>query len=325
MHSVLVTGIAGFIANETARQLLADGVHVVGVDNMNDYYDPRLKEHRIESLKKTHDFEFHRVDIEDKLALRTLFQKHKFDTVFNLAARAGVRYSLIDPHVYFTTNAMGTLNLLDLMRDFSVPKIILASTSSLYAGEKMPFSEDLPVNRPISPYAASKKAAEQICYTYTFHYGIDCSVVRYFTVYGPAGRPDMSIFRFVQWIDQGLPVEVYGDGTQTRDFTFVTDIAEGTRLAAKPVGYEIFNLGGGRTPVALNQIINWIEEGLGKKANVVHRPSQKADLIDTQADTRKARDLLGWSSKVDVEEGISRTLEWYKQNRSWILQLKSKA
>lgn len=317
MKKVLVTGAAGFIASEVTRQLLKAGVEVVGVDNMNDYYDPRLKEHRLELLRRSFDFEFQQVDIEDFNGLSKLFEKHRFDAVVNLAARAGVRYSLVNPNIYFTTNTMGTLNLLNLMRDHKVTKIVLASTSSLYAGEPLPFSEEAPVNRPISPYAASKKAAEQICYTYNYHYGIDCTVVRYFTVYGPAGRPDMSIFRFIKWIDQGQPLIVYGDGEQSRDFTYVEDIARGTISAIKPVGYEIINLGGGKSPVTLNQVIAWIEEGLGKKARVDRRPLQKADLTETQADIRKADRLLNWTPEIDFRAGLQRSIDWYLENRNF--------
>lgn len=317
MKKVLVTGIAGFIAAETARQLLQTGVEVVGVDNMNDYYDPRLKQHRLDQLKKDFAFEFHALDIEDRPALAKLFDRHRFDAVLNLAARAGVRYSLVNPEVYFTTNVMGTLNLLELMRKSGVPKIVLASTSSLYAGEPMPFSEEAPVNKPISPYAASKKAAEQLCYTYGFHYGLDVSVVRYFTVYGPACRPDMSILRFIQWIDQGRPVVVFGDGEQSRDFTYVEDIARGTILATKPMGYEIINLGGGRSPFTLNQMIRWIEEGLGKNAEVVHKSVQKADMADTQADIRKAERLLNWRPAVGFQEGLQRTIAWYLEHHKF--------
>jgi UDP-glucuronate 4-epimerase len=321
MKKALVTGMSGFIASETARQLLQAGVEVVGVDNMNDYYDPRLKQHRLDQLAREFSFEFHKLDIENSDALENVFRSHRFDCVFNLAARAGVRYSLVDPKVYFTTNMMGTLNLLELMRKYSVPKIVLASTSSLYAGESLPFSEEAPVNRPISPYAASKKAAEQICYTYGYHFGLDCTVVRYFTVYGPAGRPDMSVFRFIKWVDEGQPLIIYGDGEQSRDFTFVEDIARGTVAAAKPFGYEIINLGGGKQPVTLKQIVRWIEEGLGKTAKLVHKPAQKADLTDTQANIDKAKRLLGWTPEIEVREGLRRTIAWYLENRAFVSQL----
>ena len=230
---ILLTGAAGFIGWETAKRLLSGGKRVLGVDNLNDYYDVGLKEYRLEDLKGREKFSFYRADIEDLQALEDIFRGNRIDAVVNLAARAGVRYSIENPFVYMTTNAYGTLNLLELMRKYGVKKIVLASTSSLYAGQKMPFSEELPVNTPISPYAASKKAAEVMAYSYHYLFGIDVSVLRYFTVYGPAGRPDMSLFRFIKWIDVGDELVLYGDGSQSRDFTFVSDIAEGTIRALK--------------------------------------------------------------------------------------------
>ena len=188
--------------------------------------------------------------------LDALFEAHKFASVLNLAARAGVRYSMENPHVYMTTNANGTLNLLEAMRRKEISKMVLASTSSLYAGQEMPFVETLPVNTPISPYAASKKAAEVMAYSYHNLYGLDISVVRYFTVFGPCGRPDMSIFRFIEWVEKGLPIELFGDGEQSRDFSYVDDIARGTIAAQKEVGYEIINLGGGNNP-GFDQSSHW--------------------------------------------------------------------
>lgn len=313
MKKVLVTGVAGFIANKTAEQLLEAGVEVVGVDNLNDYYDVRLKEFRLEQLRHFKNFTFIKADIENKEALKQIFLKHKFDVVFNLAARAGVRYSMENPEIYMTTNAMGTLYLMDLMRDHQVKKLVLASTSSLYAGQQMPFSETLAVNTPISPYAASKKAAEVMAYSYHFLYGLDVSVVRYFTVYGPAGRPDMSIFRFVRWIKEGKPLELFGDGTQSRDFTYVDDIARGTIAAAKDIGYEIINLGGGQNPISLQKIISSLETLIGKKANIQNFDFHKADIKETWADISKAERLLGWKPQVSIDEGLKRTVEAFKQ------------
>ena len=315
MARILLTGAAGFIGFQTARQLLARGDLVVGVDNLNDYYDVRLKEHRLDLLCGRPGFSFQRLDIEDRAAVEGVVAGAGFDAVINLAARAGVRYSMENPFVYLATNALGTLNLLEAMRAHGVPKLVLASTSSLYAGQPMPFHEELPVNTPISPYAASKKAAEVMAYSYRFLYGIDVTVVRYFTVYGPAGRPDMSLFRFVRWIDEGTPIELFGDGTQTRDFTFVDDIASGTIAALAPVGYEIVNLGGGREPTSLNDVIATIERRLGKKAVIDRKPFQKIDLQDTRADIGKARRLLGWEPRVGLDEGIERTIAWYEANR----------
>ncbi len=220
MRKILLTGAAGFIGWKTCEYLLELGAEVVGIDNLNPYYDVGLKEHRLRWLKKYNKFRFRQIDIEDLAALQELFSADRFEAVINLAARAGVRYSMENPFIYMTTNGQGTLNLLAMMKEHKVKKMVLASTSSLYAGQSLPFREDLPVNTPISPYAASKKAAEVMAYTYHYLYGLDISIVRYFTVYGPAGRPDMSIFRFIKWIDEGVPLEIFGDGSQSRDFTF---------------------------------------------------------------------------------------------------------
>ncbi len=323
MAKILLTGAAGFIGWKTGELLLEDGHEVVGVDNMNDYYDTRLKEWRLNQLKKYPNFKFYEVDIENLGALDVVFQDNEFDRVINLAARAGVRYSLINPFVYLSTNAEGTLNLLELMRKYGIKKFVLASTSSLYAGQPMPFKEDLPVNTPISPYAASKKAAEVMSYTYHYLYGIDVTVVRYFTVYGPAGRPDMSIFRFIKWIDEGTPIELFGDGSQSRDFTYVDDIAKGTIKAAfKDVGYEIINLGGGKNPISLNEIISKIEKYLGKKAKIDYKPFHKADLKETWADITKAERILGWKPEIDIDEGLKRTIDWYIENKEWLKDVK---
>lgn len=321
MANYLVTGAAGFIGAEVCQQLLDAGHQVCGLDNLNDYYDVGLKKYRVEKLKNS-NFEFHEIDIEDADALAGVFASHSFDAVINLAARAGVRYSMVRPEVYFTTNVIGTLNLLQQMRSHDVKKFVLASTSSLYAGQDMPFVETLPVNTPISPYAASKKSAEVTAYTYHRQFQIDVSVVRYFTVYGPAARPDMSVLRFIQQIDLGVPLTVYGDGTQSRDFTYVSDIAAGTIAALKPVGFEIINLGGGNQPVELIRLIQLIEAELGKKAVIEYRDFHAADMKSTWADIGKAKELLDWEPTVSVEEGVKKSVEWYKDNLPWSSEIK---
>jgi len=317
MQTFLVTGCAGFIGWKVSEKLLERGYKVIGVDNLNDYYDVKVKKYRLNSLKNYPEFKFYEVDIENLEGLKEVFKKNSFDYVINEAARAGVRYSMENPYVYFTTNVLGTLNLLELCKEYGVKKFVLASTSSLYAGQKMPFNEDLPVNTPISPYAASKKSAEVLCYTYHYLYGIDVSIVRYFTVYGPAGRPDMSVFRFIKWILEDRPLEVFGDGSQSRDFTYIDDIAEGTILATRPLGYEIINLGNNR-PHSLMEMIGLIERYTGKKARFEMRDFHKADMKATWADIGKAKSLLGWEPKVSLEEGIKRTVEWTLENWSWI-------
>jgi len=240
----LVTGVAGFIGSKVTEFLLADGHSVVGVDNLNDAYDVRLKLWRLDQIKDHPNFYFHKLDIRDREGLHELFNSllatrdSSLAAVVNLAARAGVRQSVENPWIYFNTNVTGTLNLLELCREFNVKKFVLASSSSVYGKDNpMPYREDTNTDHPLSPYAASKKAAEALCYTYHYLYGIDVTVLRYFTVYGPAGRPGMSLFRFVQWISEGRPVIVYGDGEQSRDFTYVDDIAQGTIAALKPLRF----------------------------------------------------------------------------------------
>ena len=339
---ILVTGAAGFIGAKTVELLLAEGHTVVGIDNLNDYYDVRLKNYRANTLlgqaetptappnlAKTSTglakaesadgrFHFYHLDIENQQSVDALFEAHKFASVLNLAARAGVRYSMENPHVYMTTNANGTLNLLEAMRHKEVKKMVLASTSSLYAGQEMPFVETLPVNTPISPYAASKKAAEVMAYSYHNLYGLDISVVRYFTVFGPCGRPDMCMFRFAEWIEKETPIELFGDGEQSRDFTYVDDIARGTIAAQKPVGYEIINLGGGNNPVTINWLIEQFESALTKRAVIKHLPLHKTNLKSSWADIAKAKRLLDWEPLLSLEEGIRKTVEWHQANRAWL-------
>ena len=318
----LVTGAAGFIASQVCRQLLEQGDQVIGVDNLNDYYDVRLKKWRLDQLTShpnANNFRFVKLDIENQENLKELCRSEgPFDAVLNLAARAGVRYSMENPHVYLSTNAEGSLNLLECMREYGYSKFVLASTSSLYAGQKMPFTEDLAVNEPLSPYAASKKAGELMAYSYYKLYGFDVSVVRYFTVFGPAGRPDMSIFRFIKWIDEEVPIELFGDGSQSRDFTYIDDIAKGTIAATKEVGYEIINLGGGRNPVSLNTVISKLEELIGKKAKIEHKTFHIADIKETWADIIKAKQLLGWEPKTTLDQGLENSVKWYIDNRDWL-------
>ena len=322
-QTILVTGCSGFIGSRVVELLCAeDDTTVIGIDNLNDYYDVRLKEYRRDKLAGLDNFAFIEMDIEDRPALAKLFDVHPFDAVVNLAARAGVRYSMENPHVYASTNFSGSLNLLSEMESHGVSKFVLASTSSLYAGQEMPFLESLPVNTPISPYAASKKAAEMMAYSYHHLYGIDVSVVRYFTVYGPAGRPDMSYMRFIQWIYNEQPITVYGDGRQTRDFTYVDDIAAGTISALKPLGYEVINLGRGDQPVSINDVIQKAENLLGKKAVVEYLPAHSADLNSTWADNRKAQQLLDWHPRTSIDDGLQECVDWFMENLPWSAELR---
>ena len=313
----LVTGCAGFIGWKVTEFLLEMGHAVVGIDNLNAAYDTQVKQWRLQQLEGTPNFEFHCSDICDRDALQSVFNTF-YDAVINLAARAGVRQSVENPWVYVDTNVTGTLNLLELCRAFEIPKFVLASTSSLYgANNPLPFSETANTDGPLSPYAASKKGAESLCHSYHHLYGIDVTIFRFFTVYGPAGRPDMSAFRFVQWISEGKPVIVYGDGKQSsRDYTYLEDIARGIIAGLKPLKYEVINLGSDN-PIVLIDTIRLIEELVGKKAELSHQPFHPADVRATWADIRKAEKLLGWRPQVTFREGITALVDWYQANREW--------
>lgn len=320
--AILLTGVAGFIGCKVCETLLKKGYEVIGIDNLNAYYDRRLKRLRLKLLNGAENFKFFRLDIENKRALSKLFHNFKIEGVINLAARAGVRYSIERPELYFSTNALGTLNLLQCMKNYGTTKMVLASTSSLYSGQKVPYKEDMNTEKPISPYAASKKSAEVLLYTYHHLYGIKGVILRYFTVYGPMGRPDMSYFRFIKLIDDEKAIDLYGDGSQRRDFTFIDDIAEGTVKAyeADGLGYEIINLGNSNA-VELRYVIRLIEKYLGKKAKINTLPFHKADMIETHADVSKALRLLNWSPKVNIDDGIKKTVEWYQANKKYLKKL----
>jgi nucleoside-diphosphate-sugar epimerase len=317
MAAYLVTGAAGFIGAALAERLLDAGHHVTGVDNLNDAYDLRLKEWRLDRLRPRPGFLFHTVDIADRPGLETALGPGRFDAIFNLAARAGVRLSLKKPGAYFETNVNGALNLLEVARARGVPKFVQASTSSLYgAHNPRPFSETADTSRPLSPYAASKGAAELLCHCYHHLYGLDVTILRYFTVYGPAGRPDMSLFRFVQWIAEGRPLVLYGDGRQERDFTYRDDIVDGTVAAARPLGFEVVNLGSDQ-PLSLLDVIGRLETLLGRPARLDFRDEAPGDVRATWADITRARSLLTWSPKTRLEDGLARCVEWYRAEQSW--------
>jgi nucleoside-diphosphate-sugar epimerase len=318
MPKYLVTGCAGFIASRVAEMLLDEGAEVTGVDNLNDAYDVQLKRWRLERLKRRNGFRFYHADIACREAVEQVWRDTGApDAVLNLAARAGVRQSVEMPEVYIDTNVTGTLNLLEMVRRGGTGKFLLASTSSLYGEHnEMPFRETADTSRPLSPYAASKKAAEALCHSYHHLFGFDTVVTRFFTVYGPAGRPDMSAFRFVQWIHEGRPVTVFGDGTQERDFTYVDDIARGVIAALGLTGFEIVNLGSDR-PIALMDVIRIIERLAGKAARLEFRPAHRADVAATWANVDKARSLLGWQPRTCIEMGLGNLAAWYSDNREW--------
>ncbi|NWF76003.1 MAG: GDP-mannose 4,6-dehydratase [Nitrospirae bacterium] len=331
MQTIIVTGCGGFIGWKVSEKLLDNNINVIGIDNINDYYDPRLKEWRLQQLKvkskklkvkKGAEFIFKKCDIGNFNTVKKIFSSHKIDAVINLAARAGVRASVEDPWVYLETNTKGTLNLLECCKDNGVKKFVLASTSSLYGLNEMPFRESDKTDSPLAPYSATKKGAEVLCYSYHYLYKLDISIPRYFTVYGPAGRPDMSIFIFIKNIDNGIPIKVFGDGKQKRDFSYVDDIADGTLHCLEPFGYEIFNLGNDN-PIELLHVIHLIEEALGKKAVLNFLPRHPADVVATWADIEKSRKILNWYPKTTIEEGIKKTVDWYFENRDFINSLKN--
>jgi len=322
MAVYLVTGSAGFIGSRVSGMLLDAGHQVVGVDNHNAAYDVRLKDWRLAQLAPRDGYNHHTEDICDFKAVETLFSRYgHFDGVINLAARAGVRASVEDPWAFVNTNLTGTLNLLEMCQRSNTKKFVQASTSSIYGADApIPTSEEADSSRPLQPYSASKKGAEAMCHSYHFLYDLDVTIFRFFTVYGPAGRPDMVMFRFIQWIAEGKPVRLNGDGEQSRGFTFVDDIARGVILGLKPLGYEIINLGGHET-ITMNEMTRALEQLVGRKAQVEHYPFNKADMLTNWANVDKARRLLGWEARVNLEEGMRQAVEWYFAQRDWASQV----
>ncbi|MFN2216036.1 MAG: NAD-dependent epimerase/dehydratase family protein [Anaerolineales bacterium] len=316
MADYLVTGASGFIGSRVSSMLIEQGHTVTGVDNMNHAYDVRMKEFRLKGLQKLKGFTFLKSDISERSILDQLKSK-KFDAVINLAARAGVRASTEDPWIFVDTNITGTLNMLELCRRNDIPKFLMASTSSIYGANPVyPTPEDADSDHPLQPYAASKKGAEALAHSYHFLYDLDVSVVRYFTVYGPAGRPDLALFRFTQWIIEDRPVQIYGSGEQSRGFTYLDDIARGTIAALKPLGYEVINLGGHEV-ITINDLVVLLEKTIGKKALIEHYPPNPADMFSNWADVSKAKKLLNWQPQVNLQQGVQLLVDWYKAERSW--------
>ncbi len=309
----LVTGCAGFIGSHVTKALLDAGEEVIGIDNFDPYYSEKIKKHRLESLTSYEDFYFINGDIRDNKLIDDVFSKYKIEGIFNLAAKAGVRASINNPKEYFDVNVNGFINLLEKAKEDDI-KIVHSSTSSVYGNNKPPFKEDMKCDTMLSPYASSKKASENIGYVYYYLYGVNVIILRYFTVYGPAGRPDMSIFKFMKNILLGKPIEIYGDGTQRRSFTYVDDIVRGTIKAFDLKGFEIINLGNDKKH-DLNYVVSLIEKVSGKKAMIRYRDWMKADIYETHADITKARSLLDWEPKTTLEEGIEKTYEWFHNNR----------
>jgi len=312
MSKVLVTGGAGFIGAHLTKKLMDRGDKVVIIDNFNNYYDPKLKRDRIKILLKSYKFKLYKGDIRNFKLLEKIFKKEKFDKVVHLAAMAGVRNSLRDPRLYADVNIMGSINLLELAVKYKIKNFVFASSSSVYGNnKKLPFSETDGVDTPISPYAATKKADELIAHVYNHIYGLNVSALRFFTVYGPWGRPDMALFLFTDAISKGKPIKVFNYGKMTRNFTYVDDIVSGIiTVLDKCRGYDVMNIGGDKEDTLL-RFIEIIEKNIGKTAKKKLMPIQSGDVPSTVADIRKLR-KLGWKPTTRIEAGIKRFVEWYK-------------
>ncbi|NQT91730.1 MAG: GDP-mannose 4,6-dehydratase [Lentisphaerae bacterium] len=310
---VLVTGGAGFIGSHLTDRLLARGDTVVVIDEMNDYYDPTIKERNIAPAMESPLMTFVKGDIRDGALLEDVFSRHELDVVVHLAARAGVRPSLEQPLLYEDVNCRGTLNLLECVRLHGIRRFVFASSSSVYGNVKeIPFREDARIDRPVSPYAATKAAGELYCHNYHHLYGISATALRFFTVYGPRGRPDMAISKFTSLIDREEPIPFFGDGSTARDYTFCSDIVDGVEAAIdRDLGFEIINLGESRT-TTLSELVAIIEKNVGKKARINKLPMQPGDVNLTCADVGKAARLLDYSPSTTVAEGVERFMAWYR-------------
>jgi len=315
MNNILITGGAGFIGSHLVDHLLAQGLwRVTVVDDFNDFYDPSIKLENVKTHRSNPNFELVEADIRDPAALRRAFTETNFECIVHLAARAGVRPSLKEPHLYLETNVNGTMNLLELARSSGTKQFIFGSSSSVYGlNNKVPFSEDDPIFNPISPYAATKAAGELICHSYAHLYDMRIVCLRFFTVYGARQRPDLAIHKFAKLISAGKPIPVFGDGTTRRDYTYIDDIIAGVRAAIdyQQSKYEVINLGESRT-VELRELISLLEDALGHRAEIDWQPSQPGDVPQTFADITKARRLLGYNPQTQIEEGIKRFVEWFR-------------
>jgi len=315
--NVLVTGGAGFIGSTLADRLVVRGDSVVCLDSFDDFYDPSLKRRNIRDVSGHPRFVLVEGDIRDTDLMKDLARKYRVDAVVHSAARAGVRPSIRNPLLYEDVNIKGTMNILEFVRSVEPRNMVFLSSSSVYGvNEKVPFSEDDPVDHPISPYAATKKACELLCHTYHHLYGLNITCIRPFTVYGPRQRPEMAIHKFTRMIDRGEPIPMYGDGSSKRDYTYIDDLADGILLALdRPLGYAVINLGE-ESVITLRDLIALIEKNLGRDAVIRNMPDQPGDVPVTFADITRARELLGYDPKVKIEEGISRFVEWYLENKT---------
>jgi UDP-glucuronate 4-epimerase len=313
MKTVFLTGAAGFIGSHTAEKLLSLGYAVIGVDNFDGLlYDPSIKRKNIVLLKNK-NFTFYEIDIADKAELDKVFKRHKFDFVVHLAARAGVLPSLKFPQLYAEANITGTINVLEACKDAGIKRVVFASSSSVYgSNKKLPFSEEDRTDTQISPYAATKKAGESICHSYSHIYGMSIACLRFFTVYGPRGRPDMVIYKFTKNIFEGKPITVFGEGTK-RDYTYIADIVDGVIAAMeKNKGYNIYNLGNSDT-VEMTKLLSLMEKYIGKKAIIRKAPLPTGDVPATYADIAKAKKILGFNPKTKIETGLKNFVDWYKK------------
>jgi len=319
MKNLLITGGAGFIGSHLVDRLLATDVErVTVIDDFNDFYDPSIKRDNIREHLKDPRYSLNEVDIRNRAALEQVFKTNNFDCVVHLAARAGVRPSLSEPHLYTETNINGTLNLLELARSSNIKQFVFGSSSSVYGiNAKVPFSEDDPIRQPISPYAATKGAGELLCHTYSHLYLLRCVCLRFFTVYGPRQRPDLAIHKFAKLISQRKPIPVFGDGSARRDYTYVDDIIDGVMaaIAYDQNNFEVINLGESRT-VELNELISLLEKELDTHAIIDRQPPQPGDVPQTFADISKARALLDYQPKTQIEEGLHRFVEWFRMSGS---------
>jgi UDP-glucuronate 4-epimerase len=312
---ILITGAAGFIGSNLADNLLDSGFRVMGIDNFDPFYDRSVKEANISSALRNELYDFREGDIRDSAFIDSCLIEFKPDILIHLAAKAGVRPSLIDALSYYDVNVMGTLNILELMNKNGIKKMLFASSSSVYGNnKKIPFSESDNVDYPVSPYAASKKAGELLCHTYHHLYDIDIYCLRFFTVYGPRQRPDLAINKFTSGLLAGKEIPLYGDGTTSRDYTHIEDIIQGIKKAGERVkGFDIFNLGESKT-ISLTGLVSLLEKATGRKAATISLPLQEGDVVCTYADISKAKNMLGYNPVVDIETGIKRYIKWYKES-----------
>ena len=314
-ENILITGGAGFIGSHLAEHLIRDGKwQITVVDDLNDFYDPGLKRANLKAIQSVGSFQFTEVDIRDFEKLKTVFDETEFDCIVHLAARAGVRPSLAAPRLYAKTNIDGTLNLLELARDYEVPQFVFGSSSSVYGiNSKVPFSEDDRIHQTISPYAATKAAGELLCHTYSHLFDIRCVCLRFFTVYGARQRPDLAIHKFARLITDGKPIQIFGDGTTRRDYTYIDDIISGVMTAIDYDGskYEIFNLGESET-TELSRLVELLEQNLDTKAEIDRQPLQPGDVPVTYADISKAKRLLNYNPQTKIEDGIPKFVEWFR-------------